>query len=85
MENKQFLILTALSVLKGFEVGGLSEWSWMKQTQIESGLVLSTAEKSELIEMLLEKHLVISYRESLTGSLRFMLSDVGRVAKESLQ
>lgn len=78
------IVRGALRALEGAGGAGLSEGALCEQAGTFSETLLSTLERRALLHTLLSKGWAERFEDSLTGNLRFILTDRGRLALGAL-
>ena len=78
------IIKKMLRTLDMIGPAGLEENTVKEQADIAAGFPITTTEKDLAFQALVERGWVKSYRQELTGRIRFYLSDSGRAALAGL-
>ncbi len=79
-----WLIKCALSTLDLVGPAGLSEDALMSQTAIQSQSLLTRIDKQALMNRLVEKNWIDRFKDPLTETIRWAISDDGKLALGAL-
>lgn len=80
-----YLIKTALYVLSQCDRHGVDERALLEQTRITAQQTITSTEQHIIMNLIREKGWANSYRDTMMGgSIRYILSDRGRMTLESL-
>jgi|GEM_PF-2410250 len=78
------VIRKMLGVLMGIGSQGLETAALKEQAEIAAGTPLTTAEKDLAARLLEERRWIASYRQPLTGRVRWYVTEAGKIAYAGL-
>jgi hypothetical protein len=78
------IIRKMLGILDALGPAGLEEATLKEQADIAAGCPTTTTERDIAMQTCAERGWIKSYRQELTGRIRYYLSDAGRTAKAGL-
>jgi DNA-binding MarR family transcriptional regulator len=85
MTDTDILILRKmLKILSDIGPGGLEEGGLKEQAELAAGQPLTTVEKDLAVKTLSERGWIASYRNSITGRVRWYVTDQGKAAYAAL-
>ena len=79
-----YRIKEALKVLEYAGPQGVGRDALLGQTEIATGQILTSSEKDRLLETLTEKQWAYSFRDPLSGNIRYVLTGPGTLARNAL-